>query len=159
MENTNKKSILGNEKGLTLMELLAVIVILGIITAIAIPSIGGLIDKTKKETHRSNAQMIIDAARMKVTTDGGGTQDIYMAQLVAEGYLEKLPEDPENKNKPYIGTWTAPSTGTGSYVKATKASGKFTYTIYLIGERDDAGTDISYFDGDEESTIPTTAIN
>ena len=32
---------LNNEKGLTLVELLAVIVILGIIAAIAMPSIGG----------------------------------------------------------------------------------------------------------------------
>ncbi len=32
---------LKNEKGLTLVELLAVIVILGIIAAIAVPSIGG----------------------------------------------------------------------------------------------------------------------
>ena len=34
---------LNNEKGLTLVELLAVIVILGIIAAIAVPSIGGII--------------------------------------------------------------------------------------------------------------------
>ena len=34
---------LNNEKGLTLVELLAVIVILGVIAAIAIPSIGKLL--------------------------------------------------------------------------------------------------------------------
>ena len=37
------QGLLKNEKGFTLIELLAVIVILGIIAAIAIPSIGGII--------------------------------------------------------------------------------------------------------------------
>jgi type IV pilus assembly protein PilA len=38
------KRIIKNERGLTLIELLAVVVILGIISAIAVPSIGGLIE-------------------------------------------------------------------------------------------------------------------
>ena len=38
---------LKNEKGLTLVELLAVIVILGIIAAIAIPSIGNIVENTR----------------------------------------------------------------------------------------------------------------
>ena len=38
---------LNNEKGLTLVELLAVIVILGIIAAIAIPSIGNIIENSE----------------------------------------------------------------------------------------------------------------
>ena len=40
---------LNNEKGLTLVELLAVIVILGIIAAIAIPSIGNIIQNVEKK--------------------------------------------------------------------------------------------------------------
>ena len=41
------QGLLKNEKGLTLIELLAVIVILGIIAAIAIPRIGGLFKMQK----------------------------------------------------------------------------------------------------------------
>ena len=38
---------LKNEKGLTLVELLAVIVILGIIAAIAVPSIGNIVENSR----------------------------------------------------------------------------------------------------------------
>ena len=38
---------LKNEKGLTLVELLAVIVILGVIAAIAVPSIGNIIENSR----------------------------------------------------------------------------------------------------------------
>ncbi len=45
--------VLKSRKGVTLVELLAVIVILGIIAAIAVPTIGGLI--TRQQTNADNA--------------------------------------------------------------------------------------------------------
>jgi type IV pilus assembly protein PilA len=58
------KKMLKNERGLTLVELLAVIVILGIIAAIAVPSIGGVINNSKKDAKIAEALQIIDAARL-----------------------------------------------------------------------------------------------
>ncbi|EIJ79046.1 hypothetical protein PB1_15849 [Bacillus methanolicus PB1] len=60
---------LKNQKGLTLIELLAVIVILGIISAIAVPSIGGLINKSKSDATVAEGIQIINAAKLYVTTN------------------------------------------------------------------------------------------
>lgn len=55
---------LNNEKGLTLVELLAVIVILGIIAAIAVPSIGNIIENSKYSAVKADAVNVLTAANM-----------------------------------------------------------------------------------------------
>jgi type IV pilus assembly protein PilA len=51
--------MLKNKKGFTLVELLAVIVILAIILAIAVPGISGIINSAKKGSFESDVKMII----------------------------------------------------------------------------------------------------
>lgn len=58
-----------NRKGFTLVELLAVIVVLAIILAIAVPSITGIINGAKKNAFESNAKMIITAIEYKKLED------------------------------------------------------------------------------------------
>ena len=66
---------LNNEKGLTLVELLAVIVILGIIAAIAIPSIGGIIQGTREKAVIADAQNVLAAANLYFLENGTADND------------------------------------------------------------------------------------
>ena len=55
-----------NEKGLTLIELLAVIVILAIIAAIAIPSIGTIINNQRDKAILSDIVQMLESSKMQI---------------------------------------------------------------------------------------------
>lgn len=68
-ENSFMKKLLKkrlNQKGLTLIELLAVIVILAIVAAIAIPAIANLIQNQRDKAVLADASSIISAAKLAV---------------------------------------------------------------------------------------------
>ncbi|QHE53143.1 competence type IV pilus major pilin ComGC [Pontibacillus sp. HMF3514] len=91
------RKIFKNEKGFTLVELLAVIVILGIIAAIAVPSIAGIIDNTKQDAHEANGIAMIEASRLALASGyEGATADEYtLGELVNNGFLESVPSHPD----------------------------------------------------------------
>lgn len=66
-----------NQRGLTLIELLAVVVILGIITAIAVPSVGKIISNTKEDAKVAEALQIINAAKIAQANDSTKTSWVY----------------------------------------------------------------------------------
>lgn len=83
-----------NEKGFTLVELLAVIAILAIILAIAIPSIGNVISDSEEKAHDANMKLFENAARLAYVS-GEFTEDtVTLGELRDNGYLEEIPEDP-----------------------------------------------------------------
>jgi type IV pilus assembly protein PilA len=70
-----KNMLKNNKKGFTLVELLAVIVILAIILAIAVPSISNMMGSAKKSAFEDNVKLIIKGIDYKVleAQASGGT--------------------------------------------------------------------------------------
>lgn len=149
------KKLIRNEKGLTLIELLAVIVILGIIAAIAIPSIGGLIDNSKKDAHVANAQQMINAAKIAVTADKsllpaeGKGKVVSLKYLEDNGYLEKI-KDPDKTEEGYVENTADPQVSddlslggqgevnqpsSGSYVVIVNKNNKLSYSVKLVNKK------------------------
>ncbi len=58
-----------NKKGFTLIELLAVIVVLGIIMLIAVTSVSGVLEKSRKDSFVATARAYINAVRQKILTE------------------------------------------------------------------------------------------
>ncbi|WP_440896004.1 competence type IV pilus major pilin ComGC [Amphibacillus sp. Q70] len=87
MMNRIKKMLKG-EKGFTLVELLAVIVILGIIVAIAIPAIGSIINKAEDDADEAEITMIIDAARL-YEVQHEDSLPVDVDTLLEQGYLDE----------------------------------------------------------------------
>ena len=83
------KKKLKDQRGLTLVELLAVIVILGIIAAIAVPSIGGIINKSREDAIKADALQILNAAKMHVTENGIPTDALEKDDLETD-YLDEV---------------------------------------------------------------------
>lgn len=75
------KKHIKNEKGLTLIELLAVIVILGIIAAIAIPSIANIIEKSRFDAIKADGIQVLNSAKLYISGNGEKTTDIDATDL------------------------------------------------------------------------------
>lgn len=69
-----------NKKGFTLVELLAVIVILGVLLMIAVPAVQNVIKKAKNNATQKQAELFIDAAK-KMTIIDEATSDMVIYKL------------------------------------------------------------------------------
>ena len=85
-----------DERGLTLVELLAVIVILAIIGGIAFVAIGNITENTKKDAHIANAQQIISAVKL---AEASGDVDLTTTNTISTD---------DSKLDPYIDELTSP---------------------------------------------------
>ncbi|WP_445490122.1 type II secretion system protein [Niallia sp. 03133] len=87
-----------NQKGLTLVELLAVIVILGIIAVIAVPSVLKVIHDMRDRAFIANAWNMKEAAdfyiKQETTSGAGAKEKITYLELVDNGFMGSF-QDPD----------------------------------------------------------------
>ena len=98
-----------DKKGFTLVELLAVIVVIGILALVVVPSVTGYVTNTRTETYKAHEKAMMEAAKsytVECIQNGiycgipksGDQTEVYLKDLIAGEYITKL-QDPSNKSK------------------------------------------------------------
>jgi type IV pilus assembly protein PilA len=89
-----RMKLLKNQKGMTLVELLAVLVILGIISAIAVPMVGNIVNDSRDKAILADAQTVLSAAKIAYANGEGkkatknSKTEITLEKDVLEPYVE-----------------------------------------------------------------------
>lgn len=114
-----------NNKGFTLVELLAVISIIAILSIIAVPNVVSVIDNNKKDQMLSDAKKLISQAKYQVTMDKTIRQSgNYKFTFTTLNKTGDIGLDPDGGNY-----------STGSYVTYTLVESSPKYCIHLESSR------------------------
>ena len=134
-----------NKKGFTLVELLAVIVILAVVMLIAVTAIGPVMQRATKGGLSSTAQQVAEAASQAVLADqmyatkkfyNGNTYCVDLSELTSKNFLD-------TKGKSYYGS-----------VKITlDSSGKATYNVYIQEQNTNM-----YINGDASTELGVESV-
>lgn len=107
-----EKRTLKKRKGFMLLELIIVVAIIGILTAVAIPNLVGMTDEAKVAKIQSDLSTIGTAMEVYHVKKGGAYPDNLSVLEGDNGYLKEVPKPP---------------TGAGEYTVGSK--GKVTCTF------------------------------
>ena len=125
---------LKDERGLTLVELLVVVVILGIIAAIAVVAIGGIIENSKKDAMVADAKQMVSAAKLHTASNPNATG----LEFITTSGTGSSATTTKGDGYDYISSLKDPF-GDGEYTNASvaisqKTDGKYAYTVTLTSK-------------------------
>ncbi len=115
-----------NNKGVTLIELLIVIVVLGIISAFAVPSVSAIIENTEKDKVY-NAALIIEESTRLYCIQKTCLDDQVLTSTELSSYVDKLDDSYD-----YTATKLSSGVITVTYIKAGNYSFPFDSTGTLL---------------------------
>ncbi|MDD2625782.1 MAG: prepilin-type N-terminal cleavage/methylation domain-containing protein [Tenericutes bacterium] len=113
-----------NKKGFTLIELLSIIVVIGIILAIVVPSVVDTINDSKEKAYNTTIESVKAAAEsylnfsfetFKSQFSSPGYVEITVEELIDEGFLPAEIKSPLTK-QPLTGTVTITKLSENNYV-------------------------------------------
>ncbi|GFN33237.1 hypothetical protein [Paenibacillus xylaniclasticus] len=106
------KTMLKNKKGLTRIELLAIVVLIGLIAVIAIPAVNTTIAKSKTSADVVSEKIFKKAAiRYAMETDAQDMETVTANELIAAGYLTTELEWSKPANAKTTATFSISPTG------------------------------------------------
>ena len=146
-----------NKKGFTLVELLASLVILGVIMAVAVPNVVGILNRNRASTYIEDAKKLSTTAEYKFRSDNTLQKPTTNGQCIAISL--KYLDNSEFNNPPYGGKYLEQE----SFVIMKKENNSYKYYVQLIEEMPNgskgwrgislASTDTLYEDNYEEKII------
>lgn len=88
-EESRMSRLLKDERGMTLIELLATVVILAVIAGIGVTAIGKVIQNSKEDAGIANVQQAFNAAKLyQATNVVVGEGNFKLSDVINQGYLE-----------------------------------------------------------------------
>ena len=119
-----------NQKGFTLVELLAMLVILGILMAVTIPNITGILGNSRLNKTKNDATQIVETAKTRIAKDSSiGKPKVRECLILTLNFIDDNEEFTTGANG---GTYNEFE----SYVLYTREGSKYKYYIRLVEEED-----------------------
>jgi prepilin-type N-terminal cleavage/methylation domain-containing protein len=95
-----------NEQGFTLIELMVVVVIIGILAAIAIPVYGGIQERARDNAHTANIRTLQGVAAMHFSEHGFPDVAVTWSEADHTEFMDVWPVNPYGTSPIYRVVWT-----------------------------------------------------
>lgn len=110
-----QRSGLKREQGFTLIELIVVMLIIGILTAIAVPRFSAMVQQAREAALKQDLQVMRQAISAYTMDKGKAPQSLQ--DLVQSGYLHAIPVDPMTRS---ADTWVTDTSDSYSDIEQSQ---------------------------------------